>query len=408
MLSTVEGTHHKILNKINNICKSGEQLQKILHLLSQSAIGDLTTLTIRSNALVTSAENLLTDYRLSVVGILSNYYRMQQHDEEINKNYYKVITTENFVSRVDELVKQVEYISLVIKKILIDIKKSPREYGSHSDSYNGCSDYRYDHSAVLTNCNVLLDEINSLTTTTNAIIIAVGLNQTNYDTCECGAKRVHIPELSELRCSSSSCGLVKIIVGCIFKEDQYASDTQKSKCNGYDFGRHFKFWMERLQALEHKIFNDGDLARIKECIVRDRTLNCEITCVRMRGYLKELGLTEYNDHVPLLVKMFGGQGPPQYDFQETRDIAIKFNKIINLYHKVNPNGSNRPYYPFFIYKIVEHKFRDNPEKLRLLDYIHLQSDDTIKKNDSYYEQICALASPEDGLIYSATNPYDRL
>jgi hypothetical protein len=402
MLSTVEGTHHKILNKINNICKSGEQLQKILYLLDQIKTCDLTIMTMRSNALATSAENLLTDYRLSVVGILSNYYRMQQHNEEINKNYYKIITTENFVSRVDELVKQAEYISLVIKKIIIDAKWQIHEYKPCSDSNNR------DNNVILTNCSILIDEINSLITSTNAIIIAVGLNQTNYDTCECGAKRVHIPELSELRCSSSSCGLVKIIVGCIFKEDQYASDTQKSKCNGYDFGRHFKFWMERLQALEHKIFNEGDLARIKECIVRDRTLNCEITCVRMRGYLKELNLTEYNDHVPLLVKMFGGYGPPQYDFQETRDIAIKFNKIINLYHKVNPNGSNRPYYPFFIYKIVEHKFRDNPEKLRLLDYIHLQSDDTIKKNDSYYEKICALASPEDGLIYSATNPYDRL
>ncbi len=118
-------------------------------------------------------------------------------------------------------------------------------------------------------------------------------------------------------------------------------------------------------------------------------------------------MTEYNDHAPLLVKLLGGTPPPQFDFQENRDMAIMFNKIINLYHKVNPDGSNRPYYPYFIYKMVERKFANNPEKLRLLDYIHLQSSDTVKKNDYYYEQICALSAPEDDLVYIATNPYER-
>jgi hypothetical protein len=58
---------------------------------------------------------------------------------------------------------------------------------------------------------------------------------------------------------------------------------------------------------------------------------------------------------------------------------------MKLYDMVNPEGGNKPYYPYFIYKILEEMFKDNAEKSRLLDYIHLQSRETVIKNDKYYQ-----------------------
>jgi hypothetical protein len=53
---------------------------------------------------------------------------------------------------------------------------------------------------------------------------------------------------------------------------------------------------------------------------------------------------------------------------------IKPTLQVGIKHEKDPN---RPYYPYFIYKIAEDEFKDNPEKLKILDYIHMKSEDTI-------------------------------
>lgn len=365
MQSTIEATHHKFLSKINNAVS----ITTSLHHIAAEDGGVVAK--AQAQQLALEARQLSTDYSLSTVSILSDYYKADHAEDLVNDRYYKKVTIENFVSRVHDL--------LVKCKVFVTT------------------------NARLVRGNKL--SLDDMIATATAINIELGLKRSNYELCKCGAKMVYFPDVSERRCSVSSCGRVKIVQGSL--RDDNALDGQKSKCNGYDFGRHLRFWMERLQAQEHKIFDDVMLDDIRACMSRDHVAPIELTCVQMRAYLKETAHTAYNDHVPLLVVTFGGRAPPRYDFQEVRDITIKFNKIINYYHKINPNGSNRPYYPYFIYKIVEEKFCDNPEKLRLLDYIHLQSEDTIKKNDGYYAEICKIAQPEDKLVYRPTNPYTR-
>ena len=51
-------------------------------------------------------------------------------------------------------------------------------------------------------------------------------------------------------------------------------------------------------------------------------------------------------------------------FKEAQQIAKDIIK--------NKNDVNRKYYPYFIYKIIEYYFRDNKDKLILLNFIHLQ------------------------------------
>jgi hypothetical protein len=104
------------------------------------------------------------------------------------------------------------------------------------------------------------------------------------------------------------------------------------------------------------------------------------------------------------VKHFTGRSPPQLDFQETREVSIKFTKIMEIYEMIRKPGKdhNRPYYPFFIYKIIEQMFKNDPIKIKLLESIHLQSSETLTKNDKLYRKICEMAPKDSGLDYTPT------
>jgi hypothetical protein len=231
-----------------------------------------------------------------------------------------------------------------------------------------------------------------------------------YEICKCSWRMSVIPELSHLRCENPLCGRIKNIVGAVFRDDQfYPQEGQKTKHGGYDTNRHYKFWMERLQAQEPKVFNETDLKNIETILKRDDYAPDKINCETMRHILKDplVRATSLNDHVPLLVKTFGGRPPPLLDHNENKMCAIMFSAAMKLYDTINPDGGNKPYYPYFIYKIVEELFWDKPDQLRLLDYIHLQSRETVIKNDKYYESMCELADPSLGLVYKPTNPAAR-
>jgi hypothetical protein len=124
----------------------------------------------------------------------------------------------------------------------------------------------------------------------------------------------------------------------------------------------------------------------------------------MRKILKDpsVKLTCLYDNTPLLVKTFGGEPPPTLSYSERRIVSIKFNKLMELYNEIVPCGNN-PYYPYFIYKILERLFPQGHEKRCILDYIHLQSRDTVIKNDNIYKEICKLSNPEDELVYVPTD-----
>jgi hypothetical protein len=232
-----------------------------------------------------------------------------------------------------------------------------------------------------------------------SIEIPTNFDKIDYKRCtSCGAMMEINAELSELQCA---CGLTSKIIGMVFRDDQfYPQEGQKSKHGGYDPSRHFKFWIDRIQGIENKEFPPEDSARIDAMITRERMDRMSLTIHNMRNILKELQLTKYNDHAVLLVITHGGVPPPRLTIDENKKMSILFRKVMSIYEEVIESG-NKPYYPYFIYKIIETEFRGNREKLQLLNYIHLQSRDTVIKNDKIYEKICARS---DGLIYSPTKP----
>lgn len=396
--NTVEGTHGKIIRKINLVKTILDEISQIVKtimvvLQDKTRKGNkykqfITLLeSTQINLMVDYIETIENTYTLSVVSTLSDYYQNKKNESYHTKEYHRIITSENIIGKINDILWQSEEMITKINNILCDRVMSKEQ------------------------TKVIVGDIISISkqiSSAKGISIVVALEKRIIEICTCGSRMDVVPELSELHCPN--CSEIKTIVGAVFRDDQfYPQDGQKTKHGGYDTSRHYKFWIERLQALETKVFDEDVLANIAYIIKRDNYHTRELTCELMRAILKNprVKATNLNDHAPLLVKKFGGEGPPQLDYHENRLCAIRFNKVIALYDKVNPTGGNKPYYPYFIYKILEEMFKGNPAKLRLLDYIHLQSRETVVKNDNYYKQMCEL-SDDVGLVYRPTDPAGRV
>lgn len=402
MIGTIESTHSKLTEKILLVKKSADLVKTAIENLcavlssktSRKAIDERSKIeSIHINLLYFDIESIETKYNLSIVNVLNQYYTTitPMLDEEQNtREYYRIITSENFISQINGFI-------LRITQILMQMRKTLQSHVvTKKDSEN-----------IESLINTIQNGVDKITN----IEINISLEKKNYEICKCGTRMTIVPEYSELHCSNIHCRKIKTIIGAVFRDNQfYPQEGQRTKHGGYDTNRHYKFWSERLQALETTNFNEIDLNNIEYVICRDGHDKILLTCEQMREILKDpkVNATHLNDHAPLLVKTFGGRAPPQLDFNENKLTSIRFNKVMNLYDIINPDGGNKPYYPYFIYKIWEEMFKNNFEKLRLLDYIHLQSRDTVQKNDMFFEKICLLSNPCDGLVYIPTLPDGRI
>ncbi len=333
-------------------------------------------------------EHIERDYQLSIVGVLNDYYA--SGEETGSKMFYKIVVGENFVVRINDIVKEVRGLIRAIYSVL-----GLRIIG------------RADTKRIDVQLASAVSKLKSVT----VVDLEMTLEKRDYEMCKCGHRMNVVPELSELHCPNVTCGKIKMIIGAVFRDDQfYPQEGQKSKHGGYDTSRRYRFWIERIQGIENKTFEQGDIDKIEYVINRDKYDRRQLSCENIRTILKDpmVGLTSLNDHASLLAKTFGGPAPPRLNFQENKIISMRFSKAMKLYDTVVPTGGNKPYYPYFIYKISEYEFRDNPEKLRLLEYIHLQSRETVIKNDKIFEQMCLLAAEGDGLKYRPTVPGETI
>jgi len=408
MSDTVESIHNKITDKISGLKRTLEYIREAARL--DPTIRAPVNLMVDDLAIIEHAYNFAT------IDILTRYYETSQrynhHDDDdcedmntilnmirdidtyiarkddtntrqyavmtpngIIKQYYRVITAENFIARVGEM-------TVYVKGIL--------------DSLSG-------------NTSPLLDRARKTLSLVANLDIQMQAKRSNYEYCSrCSVKMEVIPVSSEMKCPK--CNRIKTLYGTVFEDHQfYNQEGQKTKHGTYDPNRHFRFWMDRIQAKERMEFPQVIIDKIESIIRRYYPAPIVINCGIMRDILKEAKLTRYNDHIPLLVKRFTGVSPPQLTHNEMRTFAIKFNKIMEIYEQIvkQDRDGNRPYYPYFIYKIAEDEFKDTPDKLKILDYIHLQSDDTIIKHDLIYRQICDNAPDDAGLVYRTTDSTER-
>lgn len=196
---------------------------------------------------------------------------------------------------------------------------------------------------------------------------------------------------SELVCHN--CGTIQKLYGEVFADEQfYYQEGQRNKHGKYDPTKHCKFWIERIQAKENVSIPDEVINQIKRCMRRDNMYVDTLTCETIRGYLKQLKLTTYNNNVPLIRKLITRKEIPEFTERELKLIYKYFSIVIDVFSKIkSEDKSNCPYHPYFIYKIVEqiiYKPEDINRKKEILSSIHLQSRETINDNDKTWFEIC--------------------
>lgn len=232
----------------------------------------------------------------------------------------------------------------------------------------------------------------------NDLRISVLHESISPDKCDCGAQMEINPEDSQYICPA--CGYTKRVDGVIFRDDQsYAQNGHKMRANDYSAMRHLSDWLPKIFGEEKVDIPQNVFDKIRAVMVRDKETLDSISNVRkMRELLRdsEVMETKYNDHTTQIIKRMGGKGPYSPTDAERGLIIAKYKVIIMHYPAVAGMDANVTYCPYFVFKIIENFFADNPRMTNVLKYIHLQSQKTVTKNDETFEKIVERTDPSDG------------
>ena len=215
------------------------------------------------------------------------------------------------------------------------------------------------------------------------------VEEINYDFCSCGEKMTIQSNTSEFLCTK--CGIINTLIGTVFEDYQfYNQEGSRYKHASYEPSRHCKFWIDRIQAKESTNIPENVILKLEDCIKIDRIqLLHNITIEQFRKYLKDVGLSKYNDHLPLIKKIITGSVPPQLDHNELQLLFNYFDKAVKTYNIIkDPAKNNNIYYPFLIWKILEIIISNKQKLKKLLNCIHLQGNATLIENDRVWKLIC--------------------
>lgn len=234
---------------------------------------------------------------------------------------------------------------------------------------------------------------------TRALRYVINIEQTtqiDYEMCDkCEIKMQFYHDLSEFRCPQ--CGIIEPYMGGITYD---IANTEKTKTTNNSH-RHFLYWITHIQGCENMQISTEELDLIKSKLPQTR----KVTYKTMRACLKDVKLTKYNANIPSLMYKITKIEPVRLTSAELQDIEYKFDVITKIYDADIrcKDQKNRPFNPYIIYKICEHKFANNAAKKRILQYIHIQSAETVMRHDKIFKKICEKLPPELGIKYKPTN-----
>jgi len=235
----------------------------------------------------------------------------------------------------------------------------------------------------------------------------------DYEICTgCGSPMSVDSESSELQCLN--CSRIKELVGLVFDDSQfYGQEGQKTKTGTFNPNRHFHFWWVHILAREseeelgdkndpNNLYGEKLLDSLRYELLRRRKIAKLLRVDDIRLLLKsdEVKRTDLNKNASLILKKLTGIGPPQPDESFSKQVESKFSMAIEIGESLQRIGrSNRNYYPYYIYKIVESLTTPSHEMYGILKFIYLQSEETVTNDDLDWEKIC----PHIGIKYKATN-----
>jgi hypothetical protein len=448
-MSSLEQTNSRMMSKIDTL----DQLSEILE-----------DAKIRANV-----TRLGTRYQCTIAPIISEYYA-QRHDDALTVQYYKKLSSENIVARLDQLFSE---LSIVMERNRE--KKTINNGGpglivaTRGRPKGGSKTAAAVVSALGGNT---VREVKPLNATSAAIVnmvekaeaaaiekqkqamierlatqyVTFNVELPNYltinrtDMCPSGCiggqggattargTMILYPEDSELRCEK--CGHVETIAGTIFDDNQcYSHDNKSVSLNHkrHDPNLHCTKWLYQLQAKETKNISASIIAAIDARAIKEYTINgvlrpmTNLSCRRIRTWLKEMRLAKLNNHIPLLRRLVTGLHgeavvPPTLTVDEEMKILQDFALIVAIFDEISKKKDvlarfqknkihNKLYYPYMLMKILAHHLAGDSRYIKLIEGIHLQSVSTIIKDDYIWKQICVVLQ-ERGKKY-VYSPTDR-
>ena len=296
-----------------------------------------------------------------------------------NLEFTRLLATEDFVYTTDKLVKH-------IKSAFQEYAFNSRSLSKKEKSLSGDSD----------EIQKILNMYPFGQTGENTY------DSLKYDECpSCHINMMIDANRSELHCQS--CGHIRELVGTVFDDFQfYNQEGQKAKSGTFKPNRHFQLWWSHILAREpeEELGDKKDLDnQYGEKLITDLRKLIEnntgiilrrLTVDNIRDMLMKIGKTQFNKNVPLILKKLTGIAPPHLPDTLAVRVENLFTKAIEISEEVRRKDRvNRNYYPYYIYKILEQILpEDDYESRRILFYIYIQSDTTVRSDDRDWEEIC--------------------
>lgn len=364
----MEGVSRQIRQKIDAARLLFSKIDAINKQLSQSLISELNAVEIK---FVLSTSHLF----------------LQKNRLAASREFMRIVASEDFINHIDGMVKTTEDRLQDYGVRTNEVKKTKKK----AVTPTRCPVKKFSANVQA------ISEIQRLFD-----IYPVGsqslIEQSNYNKCLlCDSGMVVNTIKSELKCDE--CGAIKELVGTVFED--YNNDVGQKVKSGHNPNRHFQYWWTHILAHEpEERLGDKDdpdntcgeklLSDMRNIIARDPTKTLQLLNVNdVRSMLRELKKTDMNKSVALILKKLTGVGPPNIPEAMAIRAENLFSKVIEVRKNIaTKNKSNRNYYPYYIYKILDQILEDE-EHRRILYYIYIQSKETVLADDAEWEDICA-------------------
>lgn len=195
---------------------------------------------------------------------------------------------------------------------------------------------------------------------------------------------------SEMVCEA--CGTLDNDVGNIVRPQaltpsDYDRGTVETRFH-YKRSNHFGEWLASLQGCENTNIDASVIERVRDEFVKARmTRPDDITQLRVRGFLKKLGLNKLYEHSYQICRELGGQSAKLIPPELERKLKMMFAQIQDPFEKCKPPERKN----FLSYSYVLYKFMQLLGEEEYLPYLPLlKSSEKLFKHDKTWRAMCKI------------------
>lgn len=212
----------------------------------------------------------------------------------------------------------------------------------------------------------------------------------------CCGKQMEIDEfMFEYICQH--CGLTKVSNNIVRDEKQlYEINNNAVVSESYTHSRTLGIWIDNILGhVKYNLTKDEMDTLVSEIVPKygqvgnAKRLSLEI----LRQIFKKRKMTKLNKYAASILSLFTGEHPPILSSIELEEMDKFYYKVIN-YIKSEPSITkkiperNRTYCPYYIYKYAQITWRDDPVKLSIIKFIHIQEPDTVLLMEAVWMSVC--------------------